>query len=164
MKSYKLVNGTSYDDRTPEEVIRVLEKARSERNRLHISLGHTDGPNIGLDWLEEFDSHGHIGRSTGSVKVPLLLANSRSTGGGALLDHCIVRIRQSAGGRVLYQHEAYHHGTLAIRTKTEPVQLPDGRVLTMDVLRDGALHAAFEGMAQVRRWLRKLGVEAPLIA
>jgi hypothetical protein len=159
MKTYKLVNGTSYDARTPDEVIAILEKARQERIRLHVSLGYTDGERVGLDWLEEFDSHGYIGRSTGSIKVPLMIANSRSTGGGALLDHCVVRIRQSAGGRVFYQHRDYHYGSLAIRPKADAVRLPDGRLLTVDVLRDGEFHAAFESMGQARRWLRKLGVE-----
>ncbi len=163
MKNYKVINGTSYDIRTPDAVIRVLEQARLNRARLHVSLGHTNGDKSGLDWLEEFESHGYIGRSTGSIKVPLLVANSRSLG-GALLDHCIVRIRQSAGGRVLWQHPAYHFGIMQIRLKTDPVTVPEGRVLTVDVLRDGELHAAFEDMAQARRWVQKMGVVAPIAA
>lgn len=158
MKNYKIENGTSYDERTPDAVIRVLENARQNRTRLHISLGETDGPNAGLDWLEEFETHGYVGRSMGPVKVALLVANRRSLGGGAILSHCILRIRTSAGGRVLYQHPKYHHGDLEIRRRTEPVVLPDGRVLTVDVLRDGELHAAFE---KARRWVHKLGVTAP---
>ena len=164
MKTYKIVNGTSYDIRTPDEVIRVLENARLNRTRLHISLGHTDGSNAGLDWLEEFESHGYIGRSMGPIKVPLLVANRRSLGGGALLDHCIVRIRHSAGGRVLWQHPAYHFGSMEIRSKAESVVLPDGRVLTVDVLRDGEPHAAFENITQARRWVQKMGVVAPIAA
>jgi len=161
MKNYKIVNGTSYDARTPDEVIRVLEQARLNRTRLHISLGHIEGDKIGLDWLEEFETHGFVGRSMGPVKVPLLIANRRSLGGGAILDHCIVRIRQSAGGRVLWQHPAYHFGSMEIRAKAEPVTLPDGRVLTVDLLRDGELHAAFENMAQAQRWVQRMGVIAP---
>ncbi len=164
MKTYKVVNGTSYDVRTPDEIVRVLENARLNRTRLHISLGHTDGDRIGLDWLEEFESNGCVGRSMGPIKVPLLIANRRSLGGGALLDHCIVRIRQSAGGRVLWKHPAYHFGTLEIRFKAEPVALLDNRLLAVDVLRDGQLHAAFENMAQARRWVQKLGVFAPIAA
>ena len=161
MKSYREVNGTSYDTRTPEEVIRVLEAARLNRTRLHISLGETT---TGKDWLEEFESHGYVGRSMGPTKVPLLVANRRSTGGGAILDHCIVRIRESAGGRILYQHPDYHFGTLAIRPKAEPVTLPDGRVLNIDVVRDGKVHASFESIDKARRWVHKLGVVAPIAA
>ena len=98
------------------------------------------------------------------MKVPLLVANRRSLGGGAILTHCIVRIRESAGGRVLYQHPSYHHGSFEIRQKTEPVVLPDGRTLTVDVLRDGEVHASFESIEKARRWVHKLGVTVSIAA
>jgi hypothetical protein len=164
MKTYKTVNGTSFHYDTPDEVVRVLENARLNRQRVHISLGVTDGPNQGRDWLEEFETHGYVGRSMGPVKVPLLVANRRSSGGGAILDHAIVRIRTSSGGRVLYQHPHYHHGQLEIRRKTSAVELPGGRVLTVDVLRDGEVHASFETVEQARRWVNRLGVTAPIVA
>lgn len=62
MKSYKIVSGTFYDERTPDEIIRVLEAARLNRTRLHISLGDTE---TGRDWLEEWDTHGYIGHRRG---------------------------------------------------------------------------------------------------
>jgi hypothetical protein len=161
MKTYKHINGTSFDERTPDEVIRVLESARQNRTRLHISLGDTAS---GRDWLEEFETHGYVGRSMGPIKVPLIVANRRSLGGGAILDHCIVRIRESAGGRVLYQHPGYHHGTLEIRQKTEPVTLPDGRILRVEVVQDGDEQAAFENVAKARRYIQKLGVRAEIVA
>ena len=164
MKTYQTINGTFYDTRTPGEVIRVLENARLNHTRLHISLGETADPNVGFDWLEEFESYGYIGRSMGPVKVPLLIANTRSLGGGVILDHCIVRIRTSSGGQVIYQHPNYHFGEMQIRVKTEPLSLPDGRILTVDVLRDGKVYASFQSMAQARRWVHKLGVTAPLSA
>lgn len=160
MKTYQTTNGTSYDTRTPDDVIRVLESARTNRTRLHISLGDTE---TGLDWLEEFEIHGYVGRSMGPVKVPLLIANRRSHGGGAILGHCIVRIRESAGGRVLYQHPTYHFGKLELRQKVEPVELSDGRILTVDVVRDGKPHASFKTIAQAVRWVNKLGVIAPIV-
>ncbi len=162
--NYKIIDGTSYHAETPNEVIRVLENTRLNRTRLHISLGETEGPNAGRDWLEEFETHGYVGRSMGPIKAPLLVANRRSMGGGAILTHCVVRIRTSAGGRVLYQHPQYHFGSLEIRRKAEPVTLQDNRVLTVDVLRDGEPHAAFENVEKARRWVRKLGLVAPIAA
>lgn len=158
----KQINGTSYHDETPDAVIRILENARVNRTRLHISLGDTDS---GKDWLEEFETHGYVGRSIGPVKVPLLIANRRSLGGGAILDHCIVRIRLTTGRQtVLWQHPKYHHGELEIRRKAEPVTLPDGRTLTVDVLRDGTTHASFVSLESARSWISRLGLVAPISA
>lgn len=156
----KTTNGTTYHEETPDEVIRVLENARQNRTRLHISLGDQQ---TGRDWLEEFETHGYVGRSMGPIKVPLLISNTRSLGGGAILDHCIVRIRTSAGGRVLWQHPSYHHGQLQIRQKTEPVTLPDGRILRVEVVQNGKEQAAFEDMSKARRYIQKLGVRAEFV-
>ncbi len=160
MKEFKTINGTSYDIRTPDEVVAILENARQSRTRLHVSLGDSES---GRDWLEENMVHGFISRSTGTIKIPLLVHNRRSLGGPGLLDYCIVRIRASAGGRVLWQHPDYYHGRLEIRQKAEPVSLPDGRVLTVDVLREGEVQAAFENMTKARRYIGKLGVRAEIV-
>jgi hypothetical protein len=164
MKQYKQVNGTSYDARTPDEVVAILENARQNRTRLHVSLGETEGPEAGKDWLEENDVYGFIGRSTGSIKIPLLVHSRRSRGGPGLLDHAIVRIRTSQGGKILWQHPSYHHGQIEIRRKTEPVTLPDGRVLTVSVFRGDQEQAAFENVTQARRYINKLGVRAEIVA
>lgn len=164
MKEYKTINGTSYDVRTPDEVVAILENARQNRIRLHVSLGETEGPEAGNDWLEENMVHGFIGRSTGSIRIPLLIHNRRSLGGPGLLDHCIVRIRTSSGGRILWQHPGYHHGQIEIRRKSEPVTLADGRVLTVSVFRGDQEQAAFEDMTKARRYISKLGVRAENVA
>lgn len=173
-KQYRERYGTHWDVRTPDEVIAVLETARQNHTRLHISLGYTehdavDWENslgekkaVGQDWLEEYMSYGYIGRSTGSVKIPLLVHNERSMGGPALLDHCIVRIRTSRGGRVLWQHPKYHHGKITIHRKPIPLEYPGG-VLTVDVRRDGQEQAAFRDMASARRYIRKLGLQAEIV-
>ena len=164
MKQYKQINGTSYDARTPDEVIVVLENARLNRQRVHVSLGETEGPQAGRDWMEEHTVHGFIGRSTGSIKIPLIVHNRRSLGGPGLLDHCVVRVRTAAGGRVLWQHPQYSHGVIQIRPKAEPLVLEDGRTLRVDVLRDGQVQAAFEDVTKARRYIHKLGVQAEIVA
>lgn len=159
MKDYKTINGTSYDVRTPDEVVAILENARQTRTRLHVSLGDNES---GRDWLEENMVYGVIGRSTGNIKIPLLI-HRRSLGGPGLLDHCIVRIRTSSGGRILWQHPGYHHERLDIRRKAEPVTLADGRVLTVSVFRGDQEQAAFENMTKARRYISKLGVRAEIV-
>lgn len=104
-----IVNGTHYHEKTPQDVIDVLEEARAKRWRLRIYYGNTL---IGRDWNEEYDVLGRVGRSTGPLKVPLLLYNRRSICGSPMLDHCIVRIRFSNmdlnRGDDLYRHHNYH--------------------------------------------------------
>lgn len=163
-KEYNVRYGMSWDIRTSGEVIATLATAQQNNQRLHISFGHTDNDEgkLGRDWLEEFMSYGYIGRSTGINKIPLLIHNTRSHGGPALLDHCIVRIRASSGGRVLYQHPQYHHGKITIRRKWIPVQYPGG-TLTVDVFRDSEHIASFRDMASARRYIGKLGVQAEIV-
>jgi hypothetical protein len=105
----KIVNGTHYHEKTSQDVIDVLEKARAKRWRLRIHYGN---PLIGRDWNEQYDVLGRVGRSMGPVKVPLLLYDRRSICGSPVLDHCIVRIRfanmELNHGDDLYRHHNYH--------------------------------------------------------
>lgn len=103
MKEYKEINGTSYDVRTNDKIINVLEKCRRNGTRIILDYGDTE---TGESWNEVYDITGRLGRSTGNVKIPILLHNSRSIGGGAILDHCIIGIKESKGGKVLYSYRA----------------------------------------------------------
>jgi hypothetical protein len=100
MKDYQEVNGTFYDATTNKDVINVLENARANNTRIILDYGDVK---TGKSWNEIFDVTGRIGRSTGSIKIPLLIHNRRSMGGGAILDNCIIGIKESKGKRVLYQ-------------------------------------------------------------
>ena len=113
--AHQVVNGTYYHDSTPAEIVRILENARASKQRLRIFLGDIE---TGRDWLEEFGVAGTIGRSTGREPSPLMIANSRSTGGGALLDDSIVKIM--SGGRVLWQHPRYHTPVMTCENSDEP--------------------------------------------
>jgi hypothetical protein len=97
-----ILNGTTYDDQTPQAVAEALEHARIGEYRIRIHYGHTGDVDCtgkpcerGRDWLEESGTEGYVGRSTGTNKIPLMIHNSRCLGGSALLDHCILRITRA---------------------------------------------------------------------
>lgn len=100
MSKYKEVNGTSYNSETPIELVNVLESCRTKRTRIVVDYGNT---NTGESWNEVFGTMGYVGRSTGNIKIPLLVYNSKSLGGSAILDSCILSVKESRGKKILYQ-------------------------------------------------------------
>lgn len=162
----KIVNGTTYKDETPDEVIRVLENARIRGTRIRIHYGYTQHHHRraldqkpmpeGRDWHEENDVQGTIGRSTGTVKIPLMIANRRSSGGSGILDNCIVRIRTTGkNGKDLYRHPNYATGEVKIVAKA--VTVP-GKTYTHAVTIDDEEHAAFDSEEHARKWIAKMGL------
>lgn len=87
---YKITEGgTAYHIDTPDELVAILERLRASGTRIKLDYGDTS---TGESWDEQFDITGTLGRSNGQFKVPLLIHNARSWGGGAILDHCIIAI------------------------------------------------------------------------
>lgn len=105
MKKYIEVNGTSYSDKTSPQMIELLETLRHDSTRCRFYWGDIE---TGEDWGDTYGVKGTIGRSTGTVKIPLLIYNARSFGGGAILDDCIVKITTTRGNNLIYQHPKYH--------------------------------------------------------
>lgn len=134
------LNGTTYHDETPKEVAQALEDARAKMQRVRIFYGDRIS---GRDWCEENDVTGRIGRSCGPEKVPILSHHARSIGGGAILDHCIVRLQ--IDGREVWRHANYgvefelkHEGPGDLRER---------------VYADGVPVANFRTEPQARRWM-----------
>ena len=98
---YKEVNGTFYHAETSPDVIAIMERCRVNRTRIIVDLGNVE---TGESWNEHYETIGYVGRSMGPVKVPLLVFNRRSMGGGTILSHCIIGIKTSKGKRTLYRH------------------------------------------------------------
>lgn len=146
--AYHVVNDTFYDGRTPERVISTLESARLANRRLHIHYGD---PETGEDQNEEFESEGYVGRSTGRVKSPLLIHNSRSLGGGTIMSERIVKIRSTGKkGIVLYQHSNYFSGRFDVIDNpdtTVKVEYPHA------VTRNGEVVAAFKTEKQAQTYV-----------
>jgi hypothetical protein len=95
-------SGTYYHDTTPRAVIEALERAHASNAHVRLFLGDAA---TGKDWLEENDVAGYLGRSTGPVKVLLLLKSKQSSGGPAILCDCIVRLL--VDGTEVYRHPGY---------------------------------------------------------
>ena len=92
-----------------QEVVSVLEAARQSGSRIRVFYGDVA---TGRDWHEEWNTMGYVGRSMGTQKVYILLNNSRSLGGGAILTSNIVRI--TIDKRDVYRHPTYHTGVFGI--------------------------------------------------
>ena len=99
MEKYKIVNGTFYHKDTNDEVIRILEICRRNNTRIVLDYGDID---TGKSWGEIHDITGRVSRSTGEIKIPILVHNSRSWGGGAINDKHIISIKTSLGKVPLY--------------------------------------------------------------
>ena len=97
---YKVYNGTAYRQETPDDLVLLLEELRENRTRIIVDYGDIK---TGRSWGESCDITGRIGRSNGDIKIPLLIHNKRSLGGGSLLDDCILSIKTSKGKKTLYQ-------------------------------------------------------------
>lgn len=98
-QKYADMTGTYYHEETPLEVCDILEESRISRTRIKIFYGDAK---TGKEWGDTFS--GVVGRSTGSIKIPLEIKTSRSLGGGALLDNCIVKITSTTKPyRTLYK-------------------------------------------------------------
>lgn len=94
-----------------DKLIDVLEKCIASKTRVRIWYGYEDG----RSWLDEYDMVGRIGYSCGNIKVPILVATSRSSGGGAILTGRIIRIDDVATHRTLFQQENFYVPLMDLR-------------------------------------------------
>lgn len=101
---------TYFDPGTAPEAARVLERCRTAGNKVRLVLGDTA---TGESWLDEYDVVGTIGRSIGTLKVPLLIEEGES-GGGAILTACLLCVIDWRNGKPVYRHPAYRVMDLTI--------------------------------------------------
>jgi len=140
IKYARLPSGTCYHQETPGQVIRILEKLQKSGAEVRIYYGDTQ---TGQSWHDEFDVVGRIGRSTGSIKIPLLVPKG-DCGGPGLLDHCIIRIDSREG--TLYQHKKFRVGEMTLFQGNDK-QLP------WEVFIDSVLHARFALNAEATKFM-----------
>ncbi|WP_018871480.1 hypothetical protein [Thioalkalivibrio sp. ALgr3] len=125
--------GTWFEPGTPDGVKSALELARRRGVRVRLFFGDSA---TGRDWLEEWDVTGTVSRSLGPLKTPILIANRRSHGGGAILTRHVVRVIEIESRRELYRHPDYHLPVFTIRQE-------GGNGPRYMVYADGRSHAGF---------------------
>lgn len=138
-----LTQQTYFDPGTDAKAVRVLETCRRDGRKVRLMLGNTA---TGRCWLEEHDVVGRIGRSAGTLKVPLLIEPG-ACGGSAILTNCLLRIVEWDTGRDLYRHPAFRIPDLSIRRAAEQDERP------WQVLHDGAVTAAFSDVGRAGAYL-----------
>lgn len=147
--SKKVYNCTEYDYRTPNLLMHQMDYTIRSGRRVRIFYGHDNGK----DWHEEYAVLGRISKSRGSrysAGIPILIHNARSMGGGAILDHCIVKLVDCATKRVLYQHPNYDGGVFEIHDVSEDLKAM-GYMQGVSI--DGTNHANFKKPGQAERWV-----------
>jgi len=138
-KQYKQIGDMSFDIRTPETVCNILAQYAGRRDvRLRLYYGDAE---TGRCWMEEHDTIGYIGRSTGQIKIPLLIKTSRSWGGSPILDHCIIKITIS--GITLYEHPLFNMPVVTVNN--------DNSGHGWQVLFDGKVYANCKTKKQAER-------------
>ena len=157
-----------YAVQTPDVVAFALERAiiahwdsenrrQGEKLIVRVFYGDTDYPDFekvhkrpcdpGLDWNEEFETIGAVGRSMGEKHIPLLLTDPREHGGGGILDGCIVRM--FVNQEEIYRHPNYRNplDTAVIR----PCKIEQFRFEV--IAADEVVHARFEDEDQAKAWI-----------
>lgn len=142
MGEYKVIEGISFGKDMPDKVCYILLNVMGTKKRIRLFYGDRK---TGKDWTEEYDTMGYVGRSAGPVKIPLLVANSRSFGGHDISDASIVRI--TIDRKTIYQHPKYHIGKVEIR----PAPYPG---YTHGVFINGENHANFKTKEKAEKWVR----------
>lgn len=142
---------TWFDGRTPKKVQQVLEQYRKSGDRLRVFYGDET---TGRDWMEEFDTVGTVGRSTGPMKVPLLIADGEG-GGPALLTQCIVRMLDAETGKELYRHRKYHLPEIELCPAPADMQERGYTHSTRVLSKEGKFetHANFTSQGKAAHWV-----------
>lgn len=130
----------NFEPNTPDEVRRVLTDAMRSGQRVRIFCGE---PDTGEAWAEEWGTVGYVGRTTGPLRSPLLVANSRSVGGDLIMTSRVVGI-MGQGGAWLYRHPKLNLGAWTV----EPSDLAG---YPFSVKRDGETHANMKTEAKAER-------------
>ncbi len=99
MKNLFEHKGVYFHEGTPLNLCDKLIELRNSKTRVVFDFGDTATKK---SWGEVYDISGYIGKSTGIKPILILLHNSRSIGGGALMTDRVLSIKTSKGKATIY--------------------------------------------------------------
>jgi hypothetical protein len=120
------------------KLLQALESVHGTRKRIRVFYGDKV---TGRSWNEEHDVMGTLSNSTGENACLILVANSRSYSGPAILDDCIVRIDIINEKRTIYKHSNFH---VSLEQKDSEV---------FESFPNGALFAKFDNADKARKYV-----------
>lgn len=138
-----LAQQTYFDPGTDPKAARALETCRRDGRKVRLVQGEAA---TGRCWLDEHDVLGRIGRSTGMMKVPLLIETD-ADGGVTILTSCLLRLIDWETGQDLYRHPAYRAPNLTIRRVDDKTDRP------WNVLHDDTVVACFADVGKAGGYL-----------
>lgn len=132
-----------------EALMSLIVRAWKYKFRIRVFYGdiHT-----GRSWNEEYDVMGTIGRTTGNIKIPILVHNKRSWGGGALLLSSIIRIDDIEDKRTLWKLPNFHVEKMTIEKRSVSTDYPFAVMQAQD---NGAISnvANFKTEGKAKKWI-----------
>jgi hypothetical protein len=138
----KIDLGTWHTPGTPVIVQTIIDDCLKTGRKVRLYYGDKD---TGRDWMNEHDMIGRIGRSTGIMKIPLLVPD-RDDGGPGLLEDCIIRIQDYKTQQDLWAQSNYHVPEM----KVVPA-VSKGYREAVEV--GGEIHAQFKEFHKAERWI-----------
>ncbi|MYM92780.1 hypothetical protein [Duganella vulcania] len=139
--------GTWFNFNTAASVRKVLEECREEGTTVRVFYGDTT---TGRSWLDEHDVVGRIGRSAGSLQIPLLVPEGEY-GGCGILDASIIRIVDVGTGMDLYRHKQFHLPAMELKLD-EHKEYPHALHIA-DVEGNFGVHARFASLPQASAYI-----------
>lgn len=104
MKNLVEFKGIWFYEGTANGVMENIIRLTTAQKRARIRVFYGDSK-TGIDWCESYDTMGYIGITNGTKKIPILVKNTSSSGGTAILTDCIVRI--TLDKQDIYRHPNY---------------------------------------------------------
>lgn len=93
-----------FSEKTPQKTAKKLIELIENRKRIVLDYGNIEKNET---WNEIYDITGVVSLTKGHHDLywPILVYNSRSSGGGLILTDCIIEIKESKGKKSIFKNE-----------------------------------------------------------